>query len=94
MDVALLAIGSRQLRPWGPTAFVLGVTVADVAVARALDRITGKMLPVIGHEGDPPGSDTALIQMSSTADRPGPTTVEPAGVTLHQAPAVPTRRRF
>lgn len=49
LDLAALGLAARRSprnrTVWGSLALVAGVTALDVAVARALDRGTGRMLP-------------------------------------------------
>ncbi|PNQ03157.1 hypothetical protein [Sphingobium sp. SA916] len=85
LDLAALALASRRRPLWGLMAFVMGATVADIIVARALDRKTGKMLPLSpGKPRTPP---------DPPADKQGsPTTIEPDDMAFHHAPPVPARQ--
>ncbi|APL94585.1 hypothetical protein EWH08_07700 [Sphingobium indicum] len=85
LDLAALVLASRRRPLWAPIAFVMGATVADIVVARALDRKTGKMLPV--SPGDPRKSDDPPAHSLGS-----PTTMEPEGMACHQAPPVPERQ--
>src|SRR3546814_11753169 len=85
LDLAALVLASRRRPLWAPIAFVMGATVADIVVARALDRKTGKMLPV--SPGDPRKYDDPPAHSLGP-----PPTIAPEGMACPQPPPGPERQ--
>lgn len=84
LDLAALGLAARRAPHrraiWCAAAFVAGATVLDIFVARALDRRTGRALPVGKAAG-------------ASLPRRHPTTIEPEDMPLVQAPQVPGQRK-
>ncbi|HKY83041.1 MAG TPA: hypothetical protein VJM09_16410 [Sphingobium sp.] len=91
MDLAALGLAARKApgrrAVWGAVAFVVGATVIDALVARALDRRTGKAFPANA------GSSRARAEAprghhAQTAAVDHPTTIEPEDMPFISAPEI------
>lgn len=90
MDLAALGLAARQAPRrhaiWGALAFVAGATVIDALVARALDRNTGRALPIRFASARHP----APARRPPPARRPADhaTTIEPEDMPFIRAPDI------
>lgn len=90
MDLAALGLAARSAprhrAVWGALAFVAGATLIDALVARALDKSTGKALPVMRVSDQPPAGPTRSRPSRRSAGHA--TTIEPDDMLFVRAPDV------
>ena len=90
MDLAALGLAARKAprrrAVWAALAFVVGATVVDALVARALDRSTGKAFPAGAGRGRAHAAPSRTARPRKPAGRA--TKIEPDDMPLIRAPGV------